>query len=171
MKLSYIVFLLGIPILGYAQQGISVEVQGWTNIRLATTHSGWDAGWNGGGISVGIDKPLKENLQVMVSGELGAAGVSNYLAGLTGVSRPLGLGSSKWIYTPGFHILQGMALSRPHPLYMWGLEQTNKMEFRVKGLSGPGLIIGFRFYGFPGYDRYSEVHSFFDLRAGVSYTF
>jgi hypothetical protein len=32
-------------------------------------------------------------------------------------------------------------------------------------------VLGFRLYGFPGYSQYSRVHTFFDLNAGVRYTF
>ncbi len=170
-KLLYIILLLKIATPGHAQKGISIDIQAWANMRLATTHSGGDAGWNGGGISAGIHQLLLEHIQAGVYGEIGAAGIGNYLAVKAGAGRPIGLGSSRWIYTPGIHFLQGMALSRPHPLYMWGFEQSNAIDFKLKNASGPGLVLGFRFYGFPGYSMYSEVHSFVDLKAGLRFTF
>ena len=171
VRLSPVILLLMLATNGHAQRAIPVEVQAWANIRLATLHDSWDAGGNGGGISVGITTALKHNIRVTASGEAGAAGVGNYAAGKAGIGVPITLGASKWAYTPGFSLLQGMTLSRPNPLYMWGVEQTNVIGLRVKNESGPGLVIGFRLYGFPGYDRYSKIRTFFDLRAGVRYNF
>lgn len=170
-KLQYIVLFLAISVTVHAQEGISIDAQVWTNVRLATFYSGGDAGWNGGGLSVGIRKPLKNNFSARISGELGAAGIGNYVAVIAGIGMPIEMGATRWTYTPGFNVLQGMEMARPTPLYMWGLEQTNAIDLRLKKQSGPGLVIGFRIYGFPGYVRYSEVHSFFDLKAGLRYTF
>ena len=170
-KLLYIILLLKVATPGHAQKSISIEVQAWANVRLAALNSGWDAGRNGGGLSLGVHKQFKEIFIASASGEIGAAGIGNYLAVKAGAGKPIGLGTSRWVYTPGFHLLQGMALARPHPLYMWGLEQSNAIDFKLKNASGPGFVFGFRFYGFPGYSKYSEVHSFVDLKAGLRYTF
>lgn len=170
-RISYILLLLGMSVMGLAQKSISVEVQAWANVRLATTHSGGDAGWNGGGISAGAQKLLEKNFQAMASGEIGAAGIGNYMAVKAGIGRPIELGSSRWVYTPGFQLLQGMSLSRPQAMYMWGLELSNAFDFQLKNSSGPGLVLGFRCYGFPGYSEFSSVNTFLDLRAGVQYTF
>ncbi|MGW8314407.1 MAG: hypothetical protein ACWGNV_02315 [Bacteroidales bacterium] len=170
-QITYILLLLGMSVMGLAQKGISVDLQAWANVRLATSHSGGDAGWNGSGISVGVQKLMENNFQAMASGEIGAAGIGNYLAAMAGIGRPIGLGSTRWVYTPGLQLLQGMTLSRPRPLYMWGLEQFNAIDFKLKKSSGPGLVLGFRCYGFPGYSEFSNINTFFDLRAGVRYTF
>jgi hypothetical protein len=170
-RIQHIILLLVIFTPGHAQRDISVDVEAWANVRLATPHSGWDAGRNGGGFSMGIQTSLKSHFRAIASGELGAAGIGNYVAVKAGITRALALGSSRWAFSPGINLLQGMTLSRPGPVYMWGLEQTNAIDFRLKNVSGPGLLIGFRLYGFPGYERYSMVRSFFDLRAGVRYTF
>jgi hypothetical protein len=170
-KLCYIILLLGTVASVRAQKDISADVQVWSNIRLATFHSGWDAGWNGAGLAVGVQRSLKKNFRGLLAGEAGAAGVGNYVAGKAGLSIPIQLGSSRWAYTPGFNLLQGMTLTRPHPLYMWGVEQTNTIGFRLNNTSGPGLVLAFRLYGFPGYIEFSEVNSFVDLTLGVRYTF
>ena len=171
MRLSPVIVWMAVAACANAQRIISVEVQAWSNIRLAAVHTGWEGGGNGGGISAGSAGARKHSIRVMASGEAGAAGVGNYAAGKAGIGVPITLGTSKWAYTPGVSLLQGMTLSRPNPLYMWGVEQTNAIGLRVKNESGPGLVIGFRLYGFPGYDTYSKVRTFFDLRAGVQYTF
>ena len=163
--------LLTIATVADAQQGLSTEIQAWANVRLATPSSGWDPGRNGGGIAVGIRKTLTGNFLASVSGEMGAAGIGNYLALKAGAGMPLEWGASRWVYTPELHVLQGMALARPDPLYMWGLEQTHAIDVRLKDQSGPGLVIGLRFYGFPGYSEFSPIRSFFDLKAGLRYTF
>jgi hypothetical protein len=170
-RIRHIILLLVIFTPGHAQRDISVDVEAWANVRLATLQSGWDAGRNGGGFSVGVQTSLKSHFRAIASGELGAAGVGNYLAVKGGINRPLALGSSRWTFSPGLNLIQGMALSRPNPLYMWGIEQANAFDLRFKNASGPGLLVGFRMYGFPGYVPYSKVRSYFDLRAGVRYTF
>lgn len=180
-KLCHIILLLGMAALVHAQQdttapmqdqqGITVEVQAWANVRLATLHSGWDLGRNGAVLSVGVDKPLKKGFRGMLTGEVGAAGIGNYLAWKAGVSIPFQLGSSRWAFTPGLSLLQGMTLARPDLIYMWGFDQANAIDFKLKNSSGPGFVLGFRLYGFPGYREYSKVNSFVDLRLGVRYTF
>ena len=165
------ILLLGTTTLAHSQQDISIQVHTWANVRLANFHSGWDPGWNGAGLSAGITKSLKSNFQGIFAGEMGAAGVGNYVALKAGASLPLQLGTSRWVYSPGFNILQGMMLARPDLIYMWGVEQTNAIDLRLKDSSGPGLVLGFRLYGFPGYSEYSKVNSFVDMRLGVRYTF
>lgn len=170
-RLFHILLLLGIGTLAHSQKDLSIHVQTWGNVRLTSLHSGWDPGWNGVGLSAGVNKSLKSNFQGMLAGEAGAAGVGNYVALKAGASLPFQLGSSRWEYSPGFNLLQGMTLTRPDLIYMWGLEQTNAINFRLKNSSGPGLVIGFRLYGFPGYSEYSKVNTFLDLRLGVRYSF
>lgn len=171
MKLHLTLLLLAICMVDYAQQGISVDVEVWGNLRLATNHSGYDPGRNGGGISVGLLKSLTPHFPARLSVEFGAAGTGNYLAGKAGLERPVEIGKSRWIYIPGFSLLQGASLFRPGSLYMWGLEQTNAVRFRLTNTGGPGLVIGFRYYGFPGYQEFSSIHHFFDVKAGLRYTF
>ena len=170
-RLFQLILILGTGTLAHSQHDISIQVQTWANVRLANLHSGWDPGWNGAGLSAGVTKSLKSNFQGMLAGEAGAAGVGNYVALKAGASLPFQLGSSRWAYSPGFNLMQGMMLTRPDLIYMWGVEQTNAIDFRVKNSSGPGLVLGFSLYGFSGYNEYSKVNSFIDLRLGVRYTF
>lgn len=170
-KLLQLILLIGVFTSGHAQKVISPDVEAWINLRMTTNHSGYDPGLNGGGVAVGMHQSLKKNFHSYYSVEFGSAGITNYLAAKAGLKRPLAIHSSKWIYSPGFNVLQGIGLFRPDPLYMWGLEQSNSLDLKLHGQSGPGLIIGFRYYGFPGYSEYSKVHNFFDIRAGFKYTF
>lgn len=170
-KLLQLILVIGIITPGHSQQRISTDVEAWVNIRMTTNNTGYDPGLNGGGVGVGIQKSLKKSLQSYFSVEFGSAGITNYLAVKAGLSKPIAIQTSKWVYSPGFNVLQGIGLFRSNPLYMWGLEQFNSLDFKFNGSSGPGLILGFRYYGYPGYDQYSKVHNFFDIRAGLKYTF
>lgn len=171
MKLQHMLLLFAICGVGYAQQGISVDTEVWGNLRMATNHSGYDPGRNGGGVSVGLQKPIIPHYPARLAVEFGAAGTGNYLAAKAGIERPVEIGTSRWNYIPGLNLLQGAALFRPKSLYMWGVEQTNVVQFRMKNTGGPGLVIGFRYYGFPGYQEYSPIRHFFDIRTGLRYTF
>lgn len=173
MVKKYIILycLLTITGLVHAQQGISVEVGAWTNYRLAAVHTGLDPGGNGAGISLGLNTTLHQGMEPRISGELGAAGTGFYIAGSAGAGIRIPFSSPGFVYTPGINVLQGAGLFRPDLLYMWGLEQSNVISFRLKNASMPGILLALRYYGFPGYSVYSEVNHFLDLRLGMVYRF
>jgi|GEM_PF-2701135 len=154
-----------------AQQRMSFEVGAWTNYRLASVHTGIDPGVNGAGISLGMNTTLHNRLAPRLSGELGAAGTGFYIAGSAGAGIEIPFSSSGLVYIPGISILQGAGLFRPGLLYMWGAEQSNIVSYRLNNGSLPGLLLAFRFYGFPGYATYSEINHFLDLRLGLVYRF
>jgi hypothetical protein len=148
-----------------------MDVEAWMNLRVAARNSGYDPGLNGGGLSVGFQDTLIRGFGLCVSIEAGAAGIGNYFSGKAGFRRRIPFPAARMSYTPGLNLVQGMALFRPGVLYMWGVEQTNSLDFLFKGYSGPGLVVGFRYYGFPGYADYSRISAFFDVRMGLRYTF
>jgi hypothetical protein len=111
------------------------------------------------------------NTELRVSGELGAAGLGFYSAGIAGLEYTLEIPSARMVYTPGLGLVQGAGLFSPGPLYMWGLEQTNLLSFASKKGSFPGILLSARYYGYPGYSAYSDINHFLDLRAGLIYRF
>jgi hypothetical protein len=155
----------------HAQSGMNVNLEAWGNLRIVAGAQGFDAGTNGGGLSAGISIPLKKLLSADVSGEIGAAGIGNYVVLRAGASRPVEIDNTRLLYSPGFSLLQGMALYRPNAMYMWGIEQTNILDLKTRAASGVGLVVAFRYYGFPAYAEISRIRSFFDIRMGLRYRF
>jgi len=170
-KIRCTLLLLGMFSIGQAQEPWPVDLEAWFNLRVAAHHSGYDPGANGAGLSVGLHRDLNTSLAFRFALETGTAGIGNYLSGKAGLQKSLEFPSGRIRFTPGIEVLQGMAFFRPHVLYMWGLEQTNALDYKLRGSSGPGLVLGFRYYGFPGYAAYSKVNAFYDVRIGLRYTF
>jgi len=167
----YIILLSFICNFSNAQKSGNLQTEVWTNYRFIASEAGFDPGINGGGISVGYNRQFLKDYQGNLSGEFGAAGLSNYVAFTAGLARDFRLKASGIVVVPGISLFQGMALFKPSPLYMWGVEQLNFVGYRLKNSSIPGVVLGFRFYGFPGYSAYSNVNRFLDVRAGLRFVF
>ncbi len=141
------------------------------NYKLAENNVGWNPGINGSFFEFGFTRETAYPISIFGSLELGAAGVSNNLSLVAGVDRFYSAGKGNIEITPGIHVIQGFALFRPNALYMWGLEEENFIAYRFDSGSALGIVLGFRFYAFPGYSDYSSVYRFLDLTMGVRYRF
>ena len=154
-----------------SQEKLSVHIETWVNYRFLTNQFTPDPGINGAALSVGVQRSISRNWHSGLAAEFGAAGAGNYFAVAAGITREVHAKSTSLVFKPGINLLQGMALFKPDPIYIWGLEQANFFGFRLKNGSAPGVILGVRYYGFPGYAAYSETSSFMDIRAGIRYMF
>lgn len=153
-----------------AQEKWGVDVESWMNVRMLANNSGVDVGKNGAGIGVGFERGFKSTYNYQVSGEFGAAGVGNYLGTSFGISRDIFL-KSRTSNAIEASVLQGLALFKPTPIYMYGVEIKNTLDIPTKNKTGPGVILALRYYHFPGYATYSAINSFVDIRLGFRYLF
>ncbi len=168
---TFLIVLLNICNTTDAQEVLSVHLNAWFNYRLTTNELIFDPGMNGAALSAGMYIPLSNSWNTAVAAEFGAAGSGNYTALSAGFQKMVSLKIPGMVFCPEMNILQGMALFRPSSIYMLGLEQVNFFGFNFRNGSRAGLILGLRYYGFPGYASFSNIYDFLDIKTGIRYQF
>lgn len=138
--------------------------------RLAAQgNANW--GWNGTGLGISRFFTQQSNRRIEAGAEYGFNGIAHYIFLKGGYHYTAQIKASKWNYTAGGYVLQGVALFRPSPLYMAGAGIAGSMNFQLSEGFIIGLSAGLRWYISPAYGEYALSNRFLDLPIGLHFRF
>ncbi|WP_194776885.1 hypothetical protein [Pararhodonellum marinum] len=132
-------------------------------------NAGW--GWNGAALSGSYFFEHRSKTKIETGLEYGFNGISHYVFAKGAYHYVNTISDSRWWYSAGGQIFQGMALFRPSPLYMGGLGVEASINYQLRPKLALGLSMGLRHYGSPAYGKYSQVNRFWDLPIGLHFRF
>lgn len=170
MRILQIIILM-VSIAPASAQFTSMELGLSKHFRILLPGQGLDAGGNGASLLARMNYDLNNHYDLKLGCEAGANGIANYLGSSIGVSRSFSTGSERLTLTCAVNTLQGLALFHPAPIYMLGISEENVLDYSLKKGIRIGLYLDLRYTAAPGYAKYSQVFSFFDLLTGLRFTF
>jgi len=122
----------------------------------------FEPGMNGGGMTLFVNRQRYDKLNLSLSGEFALSTWGNQTFLGVGINRTW-LSLNRFEMNTYFHFLNGLALYKPKPLYVFGADTRAAANFYLYQDIKLFLGFGIRYTLCPAYRQYGLIETSFDL--------